>query len=83
MCNEGPNYFGLSNLAAGPRRDSVAVDVDYADDATIRSACGEGFPKPKELYHDLLAGEAFVPPGYEKKRRFVIDLVTGKVAPSD
>lgn len=83
MCNEGPKYFGLSNLAAGPRRDSVAVDVDYADDATIRSACGEGFPKPKELYHDLLAGEAFVPPGYEKKRRFVIDLVTGKVAPSD
>lgn len=83
MCNEGPKYFGLSNLAAGPRRDTVAVDVDYADDATIRSACGEGFPKPKELYHDLLPGEAFVPPGYEKKRRFIIDLVTGNVTPSD
>ena len=50
MCNEGPKYFRTLNLAAGPRRDTVAVDVDYADDATIRSACGEGFPKPKELY---------------------------------
>ncbi|WGS00194.1 hypothetical protein MTX26_04890 [Bradyrhizobium sp. ISRA443] len=82
-CNEGPKYFGLSNLAAGPRRNSVAVDVDYADDETIRTACGEGFPKPKELYHDLEAGEAFVPPGYEKKKRFTIDLVTRKAAPAD
>ncbi|WP_456668739.1 hypothetical protein [Bradyrhizobium sp. USDA 3240] len=28
MCNEGPKYFGLSNLAAGPRHNTVAVDVD-------------------------------------------------------
>ncbi|MCC8966623.1 hypothetical protein H8A95_30910 [Bradyrhizobium sp. Pear76] len=83
MCNEGPKNFGLSNLAAGPRRNTVAVDVDYADDETIRTACGEGFPKPQELYHDLLPGEAFVPPANEKKKRFTIDLVTGKAAPSD
>ncbi|WP_143279032.1 hypothetical protein [Bradyrhizobium sp. C9] len=83
MCNEGAKYFGLSNLAAGPRRNTVAVDVDYADDATIRTACGEGFPKPKELYHDLLPGEAFVPPGSEKTKRFTIDLVTGKAAPAE
>ncbi|WP_298378545.1 hypothetical protein [uncultured Bradyrhizobium sp.] len=83
MCNEGPKYFGLANLAAGPRRNTVTVDVDYADDATIRTACGEGFPKPKELYHDLLPGEAFVPPGSEKTKRFTIDLVTGKAAPTE
>ncbi|MHC2337526.1 hypothetical protein [Bradyrhizobium sp. USDA 4454] len=83
MCNEGPKYFGLSNLAAGPRRNTVAVDVDYADDETIRTACGAGFAKPKELFHDLLPGEAFVPEGNEKKRRFIIDLVTGNAAPAD
>ncbi|QIG97407.1 MULTISPECIES: hypothetical protein [unclassified Bradyrhizobium] len=83
MRNEGLKYFGLSNLAAGPRQNTVAVDVDYADDETIRTACGEGFPKPKELYHDLLPGEAFVPEGYEKKKRLIIDLVTGRAAPSD
>lgn len=83
MCNEGPKFFGLSNLAAGPRRNTVAVDVDYADDEIIRTACGVGFPKPQELFHDLLPGEAFVPPGSEKKKRFTIDLVTGKAAPSN
>lgn len=82
-CNAGPKYFGLSNLAAGPRRDTVAVDVDYADDDTISAACSAGFPKPKELFYDLAAGEAFVPSGYEKKKRFTIDLVTRKVAPAD
>ncbi|GKQ56004.1 hypothetical protein [Bradyrhizobium sp. Ce-3] len=83
MCNEGPKYFGLSNLAAGPRRNTVAVDVDYADDDIIRTACGEGFAKPKELFHDLLPGEAFVPEGNEKKKRFIIDLATGKAAPAN
>ncbi|WP_128971027.1 hypothetical protein [Bradyrhizobium tropiciagri] len=83
MCNEGPKYFGLSNLAAGPRRNTVAVDVDYADDETIRTACGEGFPKSKELYYDLQAGEAFVPEGSERKKRFIIDLMTGKAAPTE
>ncbi|WP_407167006.1 hypothetical protein [Bradyrhizobium sp. ORS 111] len=82
-CNEGPKYFDLSNLAAGPRRNSVAIDVEYADDETIRTACGEGFPKPKELFYDLAAGEALVPPGYEKKGRFTIDLLTRKIAPAD
>jgi hypothetical protein len=83
MCNEGPKYFGISNLAAGPRRNTVAVDVDYADDETIRTACGAGFPKPQDLSHDLLPGEAFVPEGFEKKKRFTIDLVTGKAAPTE
>ncbi|MGY3529800.1 hypothetical protein ACVISU_002568 [Bradyrhizobium sp. USDA 4452] len=83
MCNEGPKYFSLSHLAPGPRRNTVAVDVDLADDETIRTACGEGFPKPKELYHDLAPGEAFVPPGSEKTKRFTIDLLTGKAAPAD
>lgn len=82
-CNEGPKYFGLSNLAAGPRPNTVAVDIDYADDETIRTACGKGFPTPEDASHDLESGEAFVPSGYEKKKRFTIDLVTRKVAPSE
>ncbi|KWV52552.1 hypothetical protein AS156_10140 [Bradyrhizobium macuxiense] len=83
LCGQGPTYFGLSNLAAGPRPDSVAIDAEYADDDTIRTACGKGFPKPDELFHDLAPGEAFVPPGYEKTKRFTIDVVTRKVAPSE
>jgi len=82
-CNEGPKYFGLSNLAAGRQPNTVAVDIDYADEETIRTACGAGFPKPEELYYDLAPGEAFVPPGYEKKKRFTIDLSTRKVAPAE
>ncbi|MBR0798925.1 hypothetical protein JQ615_26400 [Bradyrhizobium jicamae] len=80
-CNEGPKYFGVSRLAAGKQPGTVAVYVDYADDETIRTACGQGFPKPEELYYDLAPGEAFVPPGYEKTKRFTIDLATRKLAP--
>ena len=60
-CKEGPKYFGVSKLAAGPRPMTVTVDVDYADAATIRAACGKKFPKPKETFGKLAKGEAYVP----------------------
>lgn len=82
-CNAGPKYFGLSNLAAGPRKDTVAVDIDYADAETIRTACSGGFPKPTEAFGELSPGDAYVPPGHEKKQRFTIDLATRKVAPAE
>jgi len=81
-CNEPPpKYFGVSRIGAGPQPDTVAVTVDYADAATIRTACGKGFPKPKELFGTLSPGDAYVPPGHEKKGRVIIDLVTRKVGP--
>jgi hypothetical protein len=80
-CKEGPKYFGVSKLAAGPRPMTVTVNVDYADAATIRAACGKKFPKPKETFGKLSKGEAYVPAGYAKKGKFVIDLGTRKVAP--
>ncbi len=46
------------------------------------TACDKGFPKPQELFHDLAPGEALVPPGYAKKQRFTIDIMTRKVEPS-
>ena len=53
----------------------------HADKETIGTACGKGFPKPKQTFGELGAGEAYVPPGFEKKARFVIDLTSSKVVP--
>ena len=80
-CKEREKYFGLSKLTAGPRRDTVLVDVEYADAETIKTACAGGFPKPKEVFGELAEGEAYVPAGREKNGRFVIDLATRKLVP--
>jgi hypothetical protein len=76
-----PKYFELSKLAAGPRKDTVALGATYADADIFRTACGKGFPKPKETYGTLLKGDAYVPPDYERKGRVIIDLATRKVIP--
>ncbi len=78
-CKERSKYFGVSKLAAGPRPQTVAVRIAYADAGTIRTACGKGFPRPKQRFGTLSRGEAYVPTGYEKNGNFVIDLVTRKV----
>jgi hypothetical protein len=80
-CKESSKYFGVSKLATGPRPMTVKVNADYADAATIRAACGKKFPRPKQTFGKLSKGEAYVPDGYAKKGKFVIDLVTRKVAP--
>ena len=80
-CKEISVYFGLAKLGAGPRRDTVAVDIDYADKDTIQTACTKGFPRPKQIFGEPRPGEAYVPPGHEKKARFVIDLQTSKAVP--
>ncbi len=80
-CTTPWRYFDLSHLRAGPRANTVSVDASYADAATIKTACGKGFPKPKETYGDLAPGDAYVPEGHEKNGRFVIDLLTRKIAP--
>jgi len=76
-----PKYFKLSKLGAGPRRETVAVDASYADAETTKTACVGGFPRPKEVFGKLAKGDAYVPPGREKKGRIIIDLVTRKVLP--
>jgi len=78
-CKKRSQYFSLSKLGAGPRPDTVAVTIDYADSDTIKTACRRGFPRPKEVFGKLTPGEAYVPDGYEKQGRFVVDLVTRKV----
>jgi hypothetical protein len=80
-CKESSKYFGVSKLAAGPRPMTVMVRLDHADAATIRAACGKKFPKPKQVFGKLSKGDAYVPDGYAKKAKFIIDLVTRKVAP--
>jgi hypothetical protein len=80
-CNEPNKYFGLSKLGPGPRPETVSVEVDYADGETIRHACGPGFPRPKEVDRELAPDEAYVPRGYEKKAKFIIDLLTRKAIP--
>jgi len=78
-----PAWFGLSKLAAGPRKETVALDVTWADADVVRTACGKGFPKPKETFGTLAKGDAYVPPGFEKKGRVTIDLATRKVLPAN
>ena len=80
-CKETSVYFGLAKLGAGPRRDTVAVDIAHADKDIIQTACTKGFPRPKQIFGQLGPGEAYVPPGHEKKARFVIDLQTSKAVP--
>jgi len=68
-------------LGAGPARDTVTVEIAHADKDTIETACRKGFPKPKEIFGELGDGEAYVPKGYEKKGRFVIDLTNSAAIP--
>jgi len=67
--------------ADAAERDTVAVDIAHTDKDTIATACTKGFPRPKEVFGELGPGEAYVPPGHEKKARFVIDLQTSKAVP--
>jgi hypothetical protein len=80
-CKETSKYFGFAKLGAGPARDTVSVEIAHADKETIETACKKGFPKPKETFGELGDGEAYVPQGYEKKARFVIDLTTSTAVP--
>jgi hypothetical protein len=80
-CTERQKYFEVSKLANGPKPATVIVDASYADAALITTACNKGFPKPEEAFGDLAPGDAFMPSGREKTGKFVIDLVTRKVAP--
>lgn len=78
-CKERSKYFEIAEIKPGPRPQTVRVKASYADAATIRKACGKGFPKPKETFGTLSPGDAYVPKGYEKHGTFIIDLVTRKV----
>ena len=80
-CKERSKYFEVSDIKAGPRPQTVTVMVRHADASTIRKACRKGFPRPKEVFGKLSRGEAYVPDGYEKRGKFIIDLVTRKVTP--
>jgi hypothetical protein len=80
-CKETSKYFGFAKLGAGPGRDTVTVEIAHADKETIATACGKGFPRPKEIFGEPGPGEAYVPPGHEKKARFVIDLTNSKAVP--
>jgi len=78
-CKERSKYFELSKLAPGPRPGTVTAEASYADAETIKTACGKGFPKPKEVFGDLVPGDAYVPEGHEKHGKVTIDLATKKV----
>ena len=82
-CKEPFKAFDISKLSGGPRRNTVTVEATYADAETIKTACGEGFPKPKEAFGDLARGDAYVPDGQEKRGKLMIDLATRKVVPQN
>jgi len=74
-------YFRLSKIAVGQRKETVTFDASFADADVFKTACGKGFPKPKETFGTLAKGDAYVPEGFEKKGRVVIDLAKRKVEP--
>ena len=71
------NNAGRGGIVPG----TAACIVAHADKDTIATACGKGFPRPKEIFGELADGEAYVLPGHEKKARFVIDLTTSQAVP--
>ena len=80
-CTDRFKYFEVSRLAEGPRPATVIVDTTYADTDLIATVCRKGYPKPLEATGWVAQGDAYVPTGLEKTGKFVIDLVTRKVAP--
>ena len=76
-----PVYFQLTKIAVGERKETVAFDASFADAETFKTACGKGFPKPKETFGTLAKGDAYVPEGSEKKGQVIIDLAKRKVVP--
>ena len=71
-CSEPPpKYFDVTKLRVGPRPMTVTFHASFADEATVRTACGAGFPKPEEVFGTLTPGNAYVPPGYEKTGTFI------------
>jgi hypothetical protein len=76
-----PAYFELTKIAVGPRKETVAFDATYADADVFKTACGKGFPKPKETFGTLSKGDAYVPEGFAKKGRVILDLARRKVEP--
>jgi hypothetical protein len=80
-CNESFKVFDVSRLSAGPRPKTVTIEATYADAATIKTACGEGFPRPPEALGDPPPGDAYVAAGHRKSGKLIIDLATRKVVP--
>jgi hypothetical protein len=76
-----PAWFELTKLAVGQRKETVTFEATWADAETLKTACGKGFPKPKEVFGTLTKGDAYVPEGFAKKGRVIIDLATRKVLP--
>ena len=76
-----PKYFELSKLAAGPRKETVAFDAIWADADIIKYRLRQGLSQAEGNFGTLAKGDAYVPPGFEKKGRVIIDLATRKVLP--
>src|ERR1700759_1275152 len=76
-----PKYFELDKLKAGPRPMTVSVDASWADDETVRVACGKGFSRPTDAIGDLAPGDAWVSDDRIKRGKILLDLAARKVTP--
>jgi hypothetical protein len=63
------------------KHTSRSPQATYADAATIKTACGAGFPRPPEVLGDPPPGDAYVAAGHRKSGKLIIDLATRKVVP--
>jgi hypothetical protein len=80
-CKAKIEYFRISNVSAGPQSDTISLEMQYADSATIREACRPGAPIPADAIGTPRAGTAFVPHGVERTSKFVLDLGSRELTP--
>ena len=76
-CNHRVEFFSVDNLGPGPQDSTLAVDVAYADQATIRAVCAPGAAQPKTDY-PTEKGQALLAPSAVKKARWVYDVQSGE-----
>jgi hypothetical protein len=61
-----PKYFELSKLARGRARRRWRSMPPGPTRRLLKTACGKGFPEPKEVFGTLRKGDAYVPWGFEE-----------------
>jgi tetratricopeptide (TPR) repeat protein len=72
-CSKRVVYLEVSKLRAGPKPQTLLMDVRYADNDIIQAACASGGYKPAN--HDQAPkGSVFLAPGEAKSEPFVYDI---------
>lgn len=78
-CSDTMALIGFSDPATGPRPNTIALKVEYADDALIKQACAPGAKPPEGVLSEAEPGSGFLQG--TKTGTFVLDLATKQLQP--